>query len=454
MSRPMRQQVMTAPPERARKSADPDLIGRLRKAIDMDYMAPRLAASRCGPLAAARMVGCEVARVFPRGARGFAIAYSVRLLQSGRISVTTLHGELVPGDAEAHYRAVLSRFGGDLLRVPPSPCLVAYIADPGLVLRRPGHDEALPGLHLLHHPGELPSILAACGLSVPATAHGLSARLLAHRLGKRAVVRFSWRAPTGIRGARGNRSVVAKLFRQRKDRARHGHDLMRALHRNGLDGRQSVRVPRMLGHSAQQAAIILEDVPGRPLDRLHLDAMPAGMALAGRALAQLHRCRVRGLKTHGAKAEIDLLEPWVDLIGRVRPALRPTLEPALAALRSDLAHVDAAPAGTIHRDFHPKQLFVDDGMTTLIDFDTLCAGDPALDIGNFLAHLRLTTLQSGWDTGACATAFLRGYGTSPDRDLAYRSSVYERSARLRLACLYALSTRWGALAGPLLRDTP
>ena len=89
-------------------------------------------------------------------------------------------------------------------------------------------------------------------------------------------------------------------------------------------------------------------------------------------------------------------------------------------------------------------------MAALTDFDTLCTGDPALDVGNFLAHLRLSDLQSGGDTRTLAVAFLDAYGAAVTGDFAIRTEAYQRAALLRLACLYSLSTRWAHLARPLL----
>ena len=45
-----------------------------------------------------------------------------------------------------------------------------------------------------------------------------------------------------------------------------------------------------------------------------------------------------------------------------------------------------APRG-IHRDFYPDQIIVSGSRLYLIDLDLYCLGDPALDVGNFLAHL-------------------------------------------------------------------
>jgi thiamine kinase-like enzyme len=47
------------------------------------------------------------------------------------------------------------------------------------------------------------------------------------------------------------------------------------------------------------------------------------------------------------------------------------------------------PTGLAHNDFYDDQLVVDpQGRIFLVDFEEIAPGDPLLDIGNFLAHMR------------------------------------------------------------------
>ena len=89
-------------------------------------------------------------------------------------------------------------------------------------------------------------------------------------------------------------------------------------------------------------------------------------------------------------------------------ALRPLLAeritallPALDALGATLAD---RPACGIHRDCYPDQILVADAGAhlTWLDLDLYCHGDPALDVGNFLAHMTEHALRHYGDAAALA----------------------------------------------------
>jgi aminoglycoside phosphotransferase (APT) family kinase protein len=53
---------------------------------------------------------------------------------------------------------------------------------------------------------------------------------------------------------------------------------------------------------------------------------------------------------------------------------------------------DVGETCTVHRDFYEKQFAYSARTITLLDLDTLARGNPALDLGNLLAHLYLARL--------------------------------------------------------------
>ncbi|MBE9113788.1 phosphotransferase, partial [Nodosilinea sp. LEGE 07298] len=53
----------------------------------------------------------------------------------------------------------------------------------------------------------------------------------------------------------------------------------------------------------------------------------------------------------------------------------------------------STPHSTIHRDFYADQVLVDGDRLWLVDLDLCCQGSPAVDIGNFIAHITEQSLR-------------------------------------------------------------
>jgi aminoglycoside phosphotransferase (APT) family kinase protein len=85
----------------------------------------------------------------------------------------------------------------------------------------------------------------------------------------------------------------------------------------------------------------------------------------------------------------------------------------------------ADPRG-IHRDFHPGQVLIDGERLYLLDLDLYAAGDPALDVGNFLAHVTEFSLRTFGDPGRLAGC----EETLKERFLASSPSVSARSIEI------------------------
>ena len=104
------------------------------------------------------------------------------------------------------------------------------------------------------------------------------------------------------------------------------------------------------------------------------------------------------------------------------------------------------PACLSHGDFSPSQIVFSGDECGLIDFDTLCQAEPALDLGQFLAYLRLTArkaarsspLDGGPQTERVCARFVaayakeRGHGPDVERRLRARVRLYEMVSLLRL----------------------
>ena len=66
----------------------------------------------------------------------------------------------------------------------------------------------------------------------------------------------------------------------------------------------------------------------------------------------------------------------------------------------------------IHRDFYDTQVLWDGARAWIVDFDQLSVGDPALDLGHFVAHLASVAYR-----GTGRPDSLTTQAQNPDRDI-------------------------------------
>ncbi len=396
------------------------------------------------------VLGCQLVRVHARGVDGFVLEYELRVNgPTGEWSQTIL-GELVGRRAREHCAISIRRLSKPRrAQLTPDTAaeLVWSIPELGLVMRYPGLDERLEGLRLAHNPTFAAGVLTRALRMEERPVTRIETEILGHRLGKRCVARF--RYATDEEDAAPD-SVVVKLYKMRTDRGRRVCETMRSLRKRGFGGDDSIRVPRPIGYLDPWRALLMEDVPGVALPWLEDAELTHGITAAGRALAKLHGTVLAVKDRYNVDDEIELLRRWVILIDGVFPDLGAATTDALIRVVTELDACRQFEPTLVHRDFYEKQALSAHGDTVLIDFDTLCLADPALDVGNFLAHLKLNCLQGIIDRDDAESLFLEGYRRSRNRRFMTRVSTYTRASMLRLACLYAFWPRWRDVCAPLL----
>ena len=395
-----------------------------------------------------RLEGVKVHRLFPRGRDGHVIKYQVTLVGDGGTTEMDLFGELVAGDPFVARQRVLEKLRKSrrkqIDRQDDSDALAA-VPELGMLVRVPGYDERLPGLKLLHQPRQARRFIER-RLGEEPDAGSLSFRLLNHRLGKRCILRLAWR-----RGGR-PRSVVVRCLKEKDERHRRNQAHMTALRQRGFDG--AIRVPAVVGLDDDLHLIAIEEVPGELLGHSRRWPLAEQAALAGAALGKLHATAAWLKERYGVEQELTMLADWVALATRLRPELAKALDLSHRRLVPALSACAGRPVRLAHRDYYNKQLLFDGHTTTLIDFDTLCLADPALDLGNYLAHRDLARLVGEpWDEGE-EGAFLEAYARYSSLPPLPALEAWRLAARLRLACLYATHSGWEGIPERLLALDP
>lgn len=344
-------------------------------------------------------------------------------------SCTVLYGvgpQLVSGEVE--------------LRGPDVPVrLTAFPDDPGL-----------PALRALVDPSAARDLLTALADEEGGRALTGTASLLRYRSGRRATVRLSGR----LRRRSGSFRQVAYVVKLYHDAgkasavAAEGAQLERS--RPVREG--AVRTAPLVGFLPALPAVAWAVADGVPLDLVLAGSRGSRRAeeavrRAGAGLAGLHV--VPGVSERRRPAEEELAK-YVGRAARaaaVAPDLGARLLAVLDGLGARRDLLEHAGEGLLHGDCKPSQFLVSDEGVTVLDLDSCRRGDPASDLGSFLATLRQRDVHAAQAAPrrrplapGRATQFLDGYceALGADQHEAQR-------LRVRAAWFEALSLQRKAL---------
>jgi hypothetical protein len=199
------------------------------------------------------------------------------------------------------------------------------------------------------------------------------------------------------------------------------------------------RPVRPLAYVAEDAVVLYPLVSGAPLcdhlrhpnGRLATCLKRAGASL--HALHKLPEAAAGPFEFHDFAAEMR----EVARASRPIPALLPRVGAAIDALldraRELHGRLPQEPPTFIHGDFKSEHLYVVPAGLTLIDFDTSRLGDPALDVGKFLADLQLWHAaynQPGLEQAQ--QSFLAGYAPGATNECLIRARLYEAVELVKL----------------------
>ncbi|TFV68944.1 ABC transporter ATP-binding protein [Blastococcus sp. CT_GayMR19] len=226
-------------------------------------------------------------------------------------------------------------------------------------------------------------------------------------------------------------------------------------------------VPRFQGYLPHLRLALLEAVPGSPQLPALLRPRAGGAAAPGgdltaegavlacaRVAAALHRSSIPVGPPRTLAGEVDAVRASVDALAPMAPALAATLHRHLGAV-ADVGVEPPGPPGAAHGDFGPSQVLFDGPTTSLVDLDTVCLAEPALDLAQFTGQLAVAVRRARAEGGATrdggqnggrdggqdggqdlGSAFLREYlrlsGSDPDV-LLPRVDAYRTVALTRIA---------------------
>jgi len=210
-----------------------------------------------------------------------------------------------------------------------------------------------------------------------------------------------------------------------------------------------LRVPTPLGAVPELGLSLQSEIAGTPWTELFRRPAPPGQSAAAldacaRAVARLHACRVTITGVRSAETDAAGLRRDLDLVRRVDADLAEDLGTCIDRALTAAGPVGPGPARLCHGDLTPRQIVLEGDIPGLVDFDDVCMGEAALDLGHFCAYLRLaarrTAEPAGRDAGGpMCRRFLHAYaaeagvGRSERRLLELRAAVHEALALVHVA---------------------
>ena len=276
--------------------------------------------------------------------------------------------------------------------LPPEYFVAKVNGGGGIALARYPADSRLPGLAAAARPGTALELAKEHILATPP--RRARVQLIRYRPEFRAVLRHIL----------GRVRLYARVMRPA--------DVAPFLAAHALAAQSSFVVPGLAGSWDEGGIVWLTEVRGRDLrGRIRKGRFPdplrllAGLETLWAVPPQGRRLRAFSLE----RAYLRALRSFRHNLRDYADSLR-----SLNALASSLDGFTRGwrPTGMAHNDFYDDQLLaMGDGRLALVDLEDIAPGDPLLDVGNFLAHLRWSGQSRSERRAANATTFhaaLRG----------------------------------------------
>ena len=262
------------------------------------------------------------------------------------------------------------------------------------------------------------------------------AEVLSHKLGQRCTIRYRLRGHADSSQTKLPVTLVGKLY-AKLPMAGRLYRRVEALGRRTFENSGALRVPRPLLFVKELGLIVLEHFPGTGLrDVLRDGNATEALTLVGGWLARLHAAvPLNGLRSASPDHELGKVRRWCDDIGSaLTRADAGRLDLALKSMCDRASHLQYEPV-MIHKDFYYGNVLWDGERVCVLDFDELALGDPALDLGHFLAHLEVLAYRTIGRVDGLSEAvqtFSSAYAAA-DTTLAPRVTFYRAYTFLKLA---------------------
>jgi ABC-type multidrug transport system fused ATPase/permease subunit len=219
---------------------------------------------------------------------------------------------------------------------------------------------------------------------------------------RRCVLRYDLDGRRGTSPAR--RTLFGKLG---ADHPGEAEALLGALSARAGAAPYPFRVPRLVAARRELRLDVLEKIPGSPqigpLVKSRVLGTPAESApialeeaveAGATILSVLHGWRIEVGRRRTLDRDLSELRPELEVVEHASPNLGAQLNEWTRQIADRAAVFAPFLPKLSHGDYTHDQILFEDGAAGLLDFDNLCLAEPALDLGQFCAYLRMACAKA------------------------------------------------------------
>jgi tRNA A-37 threonylcarbamoyl transferase component Bud32 len=317
----------------------------------------------------------------------------------------------------------------------PAPAPPVFLSDYQCIVEFFPSDWNLPFLARVTQPKEIAPLLARNSFDgdITPSHRCLEMQVLHYRPHARCVLRYTIASlqetsPT---------EVIGKVYPQGPKAAQAG----RALNTLRLQGAAcGVIIPRLLEIMNEGNMLLMERVSGTSMEQVLGETgiqvrATESTRLAAVALSALHGCQLESQEVRSLESELGQVRKHTARLNLVAREVALQADEILNQIEPLALRVGAGPLSVIHGDYKPSQLLMDKDQVAMVDFDRACLGDPAIDVGNFMAQFCKEAVLTGQDhLHRLSTYFLSEYeACSPRKGLVDRARLFQIIALVRMA---------------------
>lgn len=251
--------------------------------------------------------------------------------------------------------------------------------------------------------------------------------------------------------------LIGKVY-QRAHKVEFAFDVMSQLAENGfeIDAQDHIRIPQPIGYIKEKNILLMEYYPNEPLknDLFSDDSRPC-IIKAANVLSKLHAAPLKLERIFTTADEIKRVDLASSKAAMVFPELALNYKKTWEQIAMNSDRYTTSCCVPIHGSFNLEHVVQSTRDIALFDYDNMSMGDPAKDIGSFLAYLfRMDIVHSreySRVTGYFSN-FLQAYRPVNSENLESRVRFYYRTSLARMAYMSLRRPRLHKLSSRLIEE--